>query len=276
MGRRELIYKAVSIILNDFEMIIKKFPKNDDIIILPISDVHLGALEHMTREWEMFVSKVLDRPNIYLTLGGDLLDNATKTSIASPWDNTMRPAEQKKVMAAMLEPIKDRVLCIIPGNHCGRNRDVDDEPMYDIACKLDIEDVYRPNMAFVKIQIGSQNGDGTRNPTYMLCVAHGAGSSIYVGGAASKGERFGMAIEGLDCLITGHTHKPADLPNAKIHIDKQNNKISVKPWRHLVCSSWLGYADYAARKLLPPTAYAEQKLILHGKEKAIEIAQITR
>ena len=77
--------KAVSIILNDFEMIIKKFPKNDDIIILPISDVHLGALEHMTREWEMFVSKVLDRPNIYLTLGGDLRDNATKTSIASPW-----------------------------------------------------------------------------------------------------------------------------------------------------------------------------------------------
>ena len=262
--------------LQDFEMIIKKFPKNDDITILPIADVHLGALEYMADEWQAFCNKVLESPNTYIVLGGDLIDNATKTCIASPWDNTMRPAEQKKLMAALLEPIKDRILCILPGNHCGRNRDVDDEPMYDIACKLDIEDVYRPNMAFVKIQIGNQSGSGIRNPTYMLCVAHGAGSSIYVGGAASKGERFGMAIEGLDCLITGHTHKPADLPNAKIHIDKQNNKISIKPWRHLVCSSWLGYAGYAAKKLLPPTAYAEQKLILHGKEKSIEISQVTR
>ena len=85
-----------------------------------------------------------------------------------------------------------------------------------------------------------------------------------------------MAIDGCDCLITGHTHKPADLPNAKIYSDKQNNKISVKPWRYIVCSSWLGYAGYAAKKMLSPTAYAEQTLILHGREKAIEITQTTR
>lgn len=257
-------------------MIVKKFPKNDDITIYPISDVHLGAAEYMANEWQAFCKKVLDNPNAYLVLGGDLIDNATKTSVASPWDNTMRPSDQKKLMANLLKPIKDRILCIIPGNHCGRNRDVDDDPMYDVACKLDIEDVYRPNMAFVKIQIGDKKTNGLRNPTYMLCVAHGAGSSIYVGGAAAKGERFGMAIDGCDCLITGHTHKPADLPNAKIYIDKLNNKISVKPWRYIVCSSWLGYAGYAAKKMLSPTAYAEQTLILHGREKAIEITQTTR
>lgn len=261
---------------NDFDLIIRKFTANDDLVIYPIADVHIGAIEHFAKDWIAFCNKVLEKPNTYLLLGGDLIDNATKTSIASPWESTMRPSEQKKLMAQMLEPIKDRILCILPGNHCGRNKDVDDEPMYDIACKLDIEDVYRPNMAFVKIQIGDQNGNGMRNPTYVLCVAHGAGSSIYAGGAANRGERFGMAIDGIDCLITGHTHKPADIPNAKIYVDKINNKISVKPWRHLVCSSWLGYAGYAARKLLPPTAYAEQELILHGKEKAIEIKQTTR
>lgn len=266
----------VGIILDDFEMIIKRFPKNEDLTILPIADVHLGAMEHMSEEWATFIGNVVDNPNVYLVLGGDLIDNATKNSVALPWDNLMRPSEQKKIMAQMLEPVKDRILCIVSGNHCGRNRDVDDDPMYDIACKLDIEDVYRPNMAFVKIQIGDRNANGLRNPTYMLCVTHGSGSSSFVGGAANKGERFGMAIDGVDCLITGHTHKPADLPNAKIYVDKNNNKISVKPWRHLVCSSWLGYASYAARKMLPPTAYAEQKLILHGREKAIEILQITR
>ena len=40
--------------LNDLEIITKKFPGNDNITIIPISDVHLGAKEHMQREWEMF------------------------------------------------------------------------------------------------------------------------------------------------------------------------------------------------------------------------------
>ena len=33
--------------LNDFDLIKYHFPKNDDIEIYPISDVHLGAAEHM-------------------------------------------------------------------------------------------------------------------------------------------------------------------------------------------------------------------------------------
>ena len=39
---------------NDFELIKKQF--NDDITIYPISDVHLGSLEHNEKEWADFVS----------------------------------------------------------------------------------------------------------------------------------------------------------------------------------------------------------------------------
>ena len=81
--------------LQDFEMIIKKFPKNDDITILPIADVHLGALEYMADEWQAFCNKVLESPNTYIVLGGDLIDNATKTCIASPWITTCRPRNRK-------------------------------------------------------------------------------------------------------------------------------------------------------------------------------------
>ena len=263
-------------IYNGFDMIVRHFDGNDDLTVLPIADVHLGSVDHLQKEWAEFAKNLSDRPNTYLVLGGDMINNNTKTSIASPWDDYMRPSEQKRVLAEMLRPVADRILCIIPGNHCGRNRDVDDDPMYDVACKLDIEQLYRPNMAFVKLQIGKQDGDGQRNPTYTMCVAHGAGSSIYVGGSAARGERFGMAIDGIDLLIAGHTHKPSDLPNAKLYVDTRNNQISVKPWRYVVCSSWLGYAGYAARKLLPPTATVEQAITLHGREKAIDVAQTTR
>lgn len=36
--------------LKDFEMIIRKFPSREDITIIPVSDVHLGAAEHMQGE----------------------------------------------------------------------------------------------------------------------------------------------------------------------------------------------------------------------------------
>lgn len=40
--------------LNDFEIITRHFPENNDIKIYPISDVHLGAAEHLTAEWDNF------------------------------------------------------------------------------------------------------------------------------------------------------------------------------------------------------------------------------
>lgn len=44
--------------LSDFEIITHHFPENRDIIIFPVSDVHLGASEHMRREWDDFCRKV--------------------------------------------------------------------------------------------------------------------------------------------------------------------------------------------------------------------------
>ena len=42
--------------LNDFEIITRHFPENNDIKIYPISDVHLGTTENLTAEWDNFVS----------------------------------------------------------------------------------------------------------------------------------------------------------------------------------------------------------------------------
>ena len=40
--------------LPDFEVIKRKFPGNKDITIIPISDVHLCAAEHLAAEWDNF------------------------------------------------------------------------------------------------------------------------------------------------------------------------------------------------------------------------------
>lgn len=257
--------------LSDYEMIVHSFPKREDIKIYPIADVHLGAAEHMRKEWEEFCDKVIDEENSYIVLGGDLINNSTRSSVSNIFEETMRPREQKRVMCEMLEPIKDKILCMVSGNHERRNKDVDNDPSYDIACKLDIEHLYRENMAFMKIRMGKPDGDGNKNPTYILTVTHGAGGGALTGGIVNRAERFGYVIDGADILILGHSHKPFLTVPSKIKIDAHNNLVSLKPFRVISVSSWMAWGGYAAQKMLPPTSFAPQTIILKGKRKGIKV-----
>ena len=112
---------------------------------------------------------------LLIILGGDLLNNSLKSSVANIYEETMRPREQKRRMAEMLKPISHKILCAVNGNHERRSgKDADDDPTYDIMCKLDLEHLYRENMAFLCLRFGNKKGDGLRNPTYTFVVTHGA------------------------------------------------------------------------------------------------------
>ena len=257
--------------LSDFEIISHHFPEREDIKIYPVSDVHLGAAEHLTREWELFCQRVKDEPNSYIVLGGDLVNNGTKTSITNVFAETMRPREQKRVMTAMLEPLRDKILCAVSGNHERRNRDVDNDITYDIMCKLDLEHLYRENIAFLRLQMGRKDGAGNKNPTYVLVVTHGSGAGVLTGGSVNRNERFGYVLDGCDCLVVGHTHKPFVTQPAKIKIDPFNNKVSIKPFKVVSMTSWLQWGGYAAQKMLSPTSHAPQIITLRGKKKEIRV-----
>lgn len=258
--------------LPDFTIIQKHIPHNRDIRVYAVADVHLGAAEHMADAWREFRTMVLGDPDSYLILAGDLLNNATRSSVSNIFEETMRPREQKRVMTEMLTPLRDKILCAIPGNHEGRSaKDADDDPIYDIMCKLDLEDCYRENIAFLKIRMGNLEGDGQANPTYMFAVSHGSGGGMLTGSAVNRAERFGYAIDGADVLVVGHTHKPFVSPPFKIKIDAHNNKVSTKPFRVVSCSSWMDYAGYAVRKQLPPTGHVSEVITLGGNRKEIKV-----
>ncbi len=260
--------------LHDFQMITKRFGERPDIRIYPVADVHLGAIEHMEAEWEAFRKKILEDPNAYLILAGDLINNGIRTSVGNPFEQTMRPRQQKRLMIEQLTPLRDRILCMVGGNHERRTtKDTDESPAYDIACKLDIEDIYRENTAFLKLQFGEPRADGLKNPCYTFCVTHGAGSSIYTTNAAMRLERYGMSIDGIDGLIAGHIHKPQDFPVGKIVVDRHNNKVSVKPFQVFVCTSWLCGNPYAAQKLMAPTVFSIGSIALAGKKKEMTFSR---
>lgn len=259
--------------LNDFEMITHSF--DESITIFPISDVHFGSLDHMTKEWEDFCNMVQNTPNAYIILGGDLINNNTRNSVGSPWDDTIRPREQKRKMVEYLTPIRDRILCCTTGNHEARSlKDADDDPTYDIMTKLDLEHLYRPNICFMKVSLGHRKGDNTPIQSYTFAVTHGAGGGIYTGATVNRNERFGNVIEGLDCLVVGHTHKGTVTKPSKIVIDRKNNRVSMSHYTVISMVPWLNFGGYALKKMLLPSQVADpQKLDLHMNQyhKRIEV-----
>jgi calcineurin-like phosphoesterase family protein len=261
---------------SDFDIITRQFP-NQDIKIYGFFDVHLGASEHLEKPFLDFRDSILRDPDAYCIMGGDLISNGLKNSLTNVYEETMRPREQKRLMTQILEPLakENRILCLVSGNHERRSmKEADDDPTYDIACKLDIEDLYRPNMAFVKLQFGNNRSDGEHNPTYIIMAAHGAGGGSMTGGAVNRSEKFSYTVDGIDLIMVGHTHKAFVTAPAKIKVDPRQNRISFKPVKIVSMASWLAYGGYAAQKMLPPTSTAEQipqLVILHGKEKWVEV-----
>ena len=79
--------------LSDYQMILHHFDEEVDII--PISDVHLGAIEHNANEWEEFLLKVKEEPKTYFILVGDLIQNNVRSAVGSPFEQVWRPMEQK-------------------------------------------------------------------------------------------------------------------------------------------------------------------------------------
>lgn len=256
---------------SDYELIVRQLPGAGAYKIYAIADLHAGALEHNRQEWERFTRRILAEPNSYLILGGDLINNSTRSSVGNIFEETMRPRDQKRYIVECLAPLRDRVLCATSGNHERRSvKDADDDPTYDIMAKLDLEDLYRPNIAFLKLQL-YKKPCGHFNNTYTFAVTHGAGGGIYTGAAVNRNERFGNVIEGIDCLIVGHTHKGAITKPQKIVVDTHTNTVSLKPYTVVSMTSWMAYGGYAAQKMLLPSDYARadqpQQILLAGSHR---------
>lgn len=258
--------------LHDLDLIHHKFEREID--IYPIADVHLGAVEHAEKEWQEFLKRV-EKENAYLILAGDLLNNSTRgTRFANPFDEVLRPREAKLRMVEYLKPLSEsgKILAVVSGNHEQRTvRDSDQDITYDICAKLNIEHLYRENIAFMKISLGKRNRDQHSIQTYVFTVVHGKSGGVYTGAAVNSSERFGNLIEGVDCFVSGHVHKGFVSKPSKIIVDTAHNCVAMRSYLVVSCVSWLNYGGYAARAMLLPAKIADpQRLHLvmdeHNKQ----------
>lgn len=190
-----------------------------------------------------------------MVICGDLLNMGIPSSVSSVFDEVLTPAQSVDKAVELLQPIADRILGGVGGNHeqravktCGL------DPLYQVFCMLrnsggeSLAPLYRQDFAFMRIVL--QRGNSKSH--YALMLLHGK--------TEAKRKQFDFAVEGVDAIIGGHTHEPSARKGAKLVLTSSNNVI-VKPFVSLTACSWLNYGGYAARGLFKPTANSDPQAL---------------
>lgn len=235
-------------LLDDFTPIIHKLPGRT-IRVWAVADVHIGAADADVDGFERFLRKIEREPDDYLVLCGDLLNNGIRSSVSDY--ETLPPAAQVDKAVELLEPVADRILGCVGGNHERRSvKAVDLDPMFQVMTLIRKPELYRPNLAFVRVNLVN----GKTKDHYALLLVHGK--------TENKKRHFARSVEGVDAIVSGHTHNGLVEKPARIVLT-QNNTVVVRPLVSLTATSWLNWGGYAAAGLLPANCVSNpQALVL--------------
>lgn len=246
--------------LPDFALIQKNYGPIDQLNIYPIGDVHIGSANFDLSLFKKWVQTVQEDPHSAVIIVGDMMDMGLKNSKTNIYEAVLTPRQQKELCYELLLPIVDKILAGCSGNHENRAvREVGSNPLYDVFCRLGIEDRYRENACFIKIQVGHKK----RNPiVYGVVATHGK--------SKSKDEKWNYTVDGCDCFISGHTHKGTHAPGGKIKMDFLHNTVKTTGYQHVVVLPFLKYGGYAlAGKYTPNHPGQFQTITFSGIDRRV-------
>jgi hypothetical protein len=254
----------------DFDVLEYNYPDAKEIKVTPLADLHTGDILTEEDKFDEFIEQIKADPLWMVPILGDIMQVSLKSSVSNIYLQKYSPSEQKKIVSKKLEPIRNHILCAVPGNHEGRMaKEVDNDPLYDVMCKLDLEDRYRANAAFLFINVGKRPKNGRAN-FYSIMCHHGTGNGALSGSAVNNNERFASWVDGLDISISGHVHKNLLSYPSKIVIDPRNKVITQRDMMVITASPWQLYGGYALGKRLNPSGHRAQTIYLSGTEKKFD------
>ena len=243
--------------INDLEVIVKRFPDWPLLRLYAIGDCHVGA-ENFD---ETALKKKIEiiRADTYgvVTLCGDLGDFGLRTSVTNPLRATMGPKEQADYICELFEPIKGKIVSAVPGNHEMRLvKETGIDPLLTLCCRWGCQDVYRENVAILKLLFGQRSNK--QQNCFIGITTHG--SSI------RKHQRFIACFQPIDWACSGHSHTPMYYPHGVIRIDAQHGTAKHVGYKEIVVDANLKPGGYALKneyEISPPheLQYIEMRVV---------------
>lgn len=242
------------------------------------ADEHVGDEHCDIKRLLQRIEYVKNTPSAYCILNGDIIDNATKTSIGDTYMQEFNPMEQLQKAVEMFEPIKDKILCITHGNHENRTYKKEGINLSSlIARQLGLSERYTPTSAVIFLRFGEMsrqtkesNGSGNiRKICYTVYVLHGSGGGRKEGAKVIRLADMASIID-TDIYIHSHTHLPMIMKQAFHRIDPRNNTVALVDKLFVNTAANLNYGGYGEAGAFKPSSKDTPVIYLNGKKKSFE------
>ncbi len=262
------------------EHVIKLKDKTEPLTIIPIGDIHIGSNGLDRKYLHEIVNWVKDKPNTYWIGMGDYAECIIHTDPrfdAKSVEKRYREQIGRIVDAqfdeleALFEPIKDKCLGLLEGNH---ERQMRKRHTFDmtrnLAHRLDVN--YLETSAFLRIKF-----DRSQFHTRALTIfAHHGWFGGRKSGSKVNAMEDNMAHFDADIYLYAHAHDIITKMKPRVSIGSTGKKIIERKVLMCLCGSFVrAYtpegSNYAEEKGLPPQKIGTVRIDLYPKNDGIDI-----
>lgn len=246
-------------------------PCVETIEIHPMADLHIGDPNSDFKLIQERIEYIKNTPNAYCILNGDLMDTAVSASVGDTYGAALQPEEQLKQCVKIFNPIKDKILAVLPGNHEHRVYKTVGLDMTEIMCaQLGIPEKYSPTTALIFVRFGKQNHGGRTGKPYLYTIyaTHGAGGGRREGGKINKLADLASIVDA-DIYIHAHTHLPLVFKNSFYRVSSSNSSVALVDKMFVNTAAALNYGGYGDAQGYKPASKETPVIYLAGNKRAM-------
>lgn len=246
----------------------KEFP---EIEIHTFADLHLGDRHVDHALIKKRIEYVKNTENAFVILNGDLMNNATKTSVSDSYAEDIPPMEQIQQAVDLFQPIQKKLLAITTGNHESRTYNKEGIDLTEVmARQMKLYPIFSKTGALIFIRFGKLSSKyHNRKACYMIYCTHGRGGGRKEGAKAIRLADM-AAIVDADIYIHSHTHLPMTMKQAFYRTDNKNSSVAVVEKLFVNSGATLDYGGYAETYEFKPASKANPVIYLSGTKKEME------
>ena len=232
------------------------------------ADLHIGDKFCDKELIRQRIDCVKRNPSAYCILNGDVMNNATKTSVSDSYAEEIPPMEQLDRFVDLFDQIKDRILMVTQGNHENRTYKNDGVDLTAVASKeLGILDRYAKTGGVLFLKIGEHKCHSRPTPiVYSFYVTHGSGGGRKEGAKAIRLADMASIID-TDIYVHGHTHLPMVMKQAFFRTDMSNGVVKKVDKLFVNTSAQLDYGGYGEAMEFKPSSKECPVIYISGLAK---------
>lgn len=235
--------------------------------VIFMGDFHIGSEGFSEHQLLAYINWIKEKPHVKVVLMGDLVEVAELSQYLPAQQEDFKKQIQRLV--ALLEPIKDQIVCILEGNH-------EERYAREVKGAIDFSEYLALELGIKKTTLrpGPQKGQmmvfKIGNQYYPTYAIHGCTSAIMNKGTQLKRMAFTTQVP---LICHGHTHQIFH----DHYIYRVANQLDDKFYESIFEQHWLAtgcfvkYLGYAEQKSYPMSKIGAPIVRFDGKDQGMMI-----